>query len=92
MNKVHRAVKATGYLVSAAGSALFGNKPPKPPKGVVFTVDDLETYVNNLVEMSRPPGLSLVVVKDGETVYQRSFGLADGLSYYQASACPLILV
>ena len=78
MSKVRRAVKATGYLLSAAGSALFGNKPPKPSKGVVFTVDDLETYVNNLVEMSRPPGLSLVVVKDGETVYQKSFGLADG--------------
>jgi CubicO group peptidase (beta-lactamase class C family) len=77
MNKLLRAGKATGYLLSAAGSALFGSKPPKPPKGAV-SIDDLEAYVNNLVEMDRPPGLSVAVVKDGETVYQKSFGLADG--------------
>jgi len=77
MNKVRRAGKVAGFLLSTAGSTLFGNKPPKPPEGAV-TVDELEAYVNKLVEIGRPPGLSLVVVKDGETLYQKSFGLADG--------------
>jgi CubicO group peptidase (beta-lactamase class C family) len=34
--------------------------------------------LNKLVEFGRPPGLSLAVVKDNETVYLKSFGLADG--------------
>ncbi|HSG17038.1 MAG TPA: serine hydrolase [Anaerolineae bacterium] len=77
MNKVRRAGRASSYLLSAAGSALSGSKPPKPPQGTV-TVGELEAYVNKLVEIGRPPGLSLAVVKDGEIVYIRGFGLADG--------------
>jgi CubicO group peptidase (beta-lactamase class C family) len=78
MNRLRRAGKVSKFLLAMVGTTIFGNKPPKPPEGAVFSVDDLETYVNNLVEMSRPPGLSLVVLKDGDTVYQKSFGLADG--------------
>ena len=77
MNKVRRAGKASSFLLSAAGSALFGSKPPKPPEGAV-TIGHLEAYANKLVEIGRPPGLSLAVVKDGETIYQQGFGLADG--------------
>jgi len=77
MNRLRRAGKVSKFLLSTVGTTLFGSKPPKPPDGAV-TIDELEVYVNQLVEMSRPPGLSLAVVKDGETVYQKSFGLADG--------------
>jgi CubicO group peptidase (beta-lactamase class C family) len=77
MNKARRAGKASSLLLATAGSALFDKKPPKPPEGRV-TIGDLEAYVDKLVELGRPPGLSLAVVKEGETVYQRSFGLADG--------------
>ena len=77
MNKVRRAGKASSFLLATAGSALFGRRPPKPPQGTV-TVAHLEAYAQKLVAIGRPPGLSLAVVKDGKTVYQKSFGLADG--------------
>lgn len=63
--------------MATVGSTLFGAKPPKPPHDA-NSVRDLEAYVNKLVEMSTPPGLSLAVVKDGNMVYNKSFGLADG--------------
>jgi len=77
MNKLHRAGKASGFLLSAASVSLFGSKPPAPPEGPV-NVGELEAYVERLVEIGRPPGLSLAVVKGSEIVYQKSFGLADG--------------
>jgi CubicO group peptidase (beta-lactamase class C family) len=77
IDKLRRAGRASGYLLSAASSALSDRKPPEPPQGSV-TIGELEAYVNQLVEIGRPPGLSLAVVKKGEIVYQRGFGLADG--------------
>ena len=32
MNKLRRAGLASKYLLSTAGSVLFGDKPPKPPE------------------------------------------------------------
>jgi CubicO group peptidase (beta-lactamase class C family) len=77
MNTLQKAGKASKYLFATVGATLFGPKPPKPPQNA-NSVAELEMYVNKLVEMSRPPGLSLVVVKDGKMVYNKSFGLADG--------------
>jgi len=77
MNKLRRAGKVSSYLLSTAGSVLFGDKPPKPPEKAVG-VPELEAYVNELVKISRPPALSLVVIKEGQIVYEKSFGLADG--------------
>jgi len=77
MNTLPKAGKVSKFLAATLGSALFGKKPPKPPQHA-NNVTELEAYVNTLVEMSKPPGLSLVVVKDGKMVYNKSFGLADG--------------
>ena len=77
MNTLQKAGKASKFLLATAGSALFSPKPPKPPEQVNSTAE-LEEFLNKLIEMSRPPGLSLVVVKDGIMVYNKSFGLADG--------------
>jgi CubicO group peptidase (beta-lactamase class C family) len=77
MNTLQKVGKASKYLFATVGATLFGPKPPKPPQNA-NSVAELEAYVNKLVEMSRPPGLSLVVVKDGKMVYNKSFGLADG--------------
>ncbi|MGD1045919.1 MAG: serine hydrolase domain-containing protein [Bacteroidota bacterium] len=41
------------------------------------TITELETYLNALVESGNPPGMSLVVVKDGKIVYEKGFGWAD---------------
>ncbi len=42
-----------------------------------LTVSELEEYLNGLVESGSPPGLSLVVVKNGRFIYQKGFGWAD---------------
>ena len=77
MNTLQKAGRASKYLLATLGATLFGTKSPKPPEHV-NSIAELEAYVNKLVDMSRPPGLSLVVVKDGNVVYNKSFGLADG--------------
>ena len=62
-------------------------KPLKPPQEV-SSLAELETYLDDLTghNPDSPPGLSLVVVKDGESVYQKGFGLADGPRNVQATA------
>jgi CubicO group peptidase (beta-lactamase class C family) len=77
MNALQKAGQASKFLMATLGTTLFGPKPPKPPE-YVSSVPELEAYVNQLVVVSRPPGLSLIVIKDGEMVYNNSFGLADG--------------
>lgn len=77
MNALQKVGQASKFLFAALGNTLFGPKPPKPPR-LAKNITELETYVNQLIEMSRPPGLSLVVVKDSEIAYSKSFGFADG--------------
>ena len=64
-------------LLAGAGFAAVRPKPPKPPE-VVTSLEEVEAYLDALVAFGTPPGLSLVVVKDGEVVYGKGFGLADG--------------
>jgi CubicO group peptidase (beta-lactamase class C family) len=64
-------------VLLATGVSVLAPKPPPPPK-TASSMADLETYLNKLVEYGDPPGLSLVVVKNGNPVYTRAFGLADG--------------
>ena len=54
-------------------------KPLETPD-TVSDLAELEGFLDNLVgyNADSPAGLSLVVVKDGEAVYQKGFGLADG--------------
>lgn len=65
-------------LVLLIGSFfLLRPKPPRPPESVERVVE-IETYLNDLVTFGTPPGISLVVVKNGKMVYSHGFGLADG--------------
>jgi D-alanyl-D-alanine carboxypeptidase len=54
-------------------------KPLETPESVT-DLAELEDFLGNLAgyNADSPAGLSLVVVKDGEIVYQKGFGLADG--------------
>ncbi|MEZ4862791.1 MAG: serine hydrolase domain-containing protein [Caldilineaceae bacterium] len=63
--------------VVAGGYILLRPKPPPPPEAV-SSVAKAEAYAEKLVEFGTPPGLSLVVVKEGAIVYNKAFGLADG--------------
>ena len=77
MNRLKKAGKASKFLLLTIGSSFFGSKGPKAPQSV-SNIAELEDYLNKLVEFGAPPGLSLVVAKDGAIVYSKAFGLADG--------------
>jgi len=61
-------------LMIIVGSSLYflAPHPPDTPKQVKG-VTELEAYLNQLVKSGDPPGLSLVVVKDGQIVYNNAF-------------------
>jgi D-alanyl-D-alanine carboxypeptidase len=64
-------------VVLSVGLYAFAPHAPSTPKQEMNTAE-LETYLNRLVASGNPPGLSVVVVKDGNVVYNTAFGLADG--------------
>jgi len=64
-------------LIIVAGLYAFAPHAPGTPDQV-GDVAELESYLNRLVKSGNPPGLSLVVVKDGGIVYNNAFGFADG--------------
>jgi D-alanyl-D-alanine carboxypeptidase len=72
-------------LLAGVGAAVLRPKPPRPP-ATVASIAELEAYLNALTRFGSPPGLSLVVVKDGSLVYQKGFGLADGPRSQAATA------
>lgn len=72
------------FLILAGGLYVFAPHPPRVPEHVADQ-GELESYLNQLVASGSPPGLSVVVVKDGEIVYNRAFGYADGPSKIAAT-------
>ena len=68
---------AVGLMLAAVGVAYaFSPHPPSTPKQVK-DLAQMETYLEKLVASGSPPGLSIAVVKDGQMVYNRAFGMAD---------------
>ena len=65
--------------LSTAGYLSLKPRPLKPPE-TVSSLAKLEAYLENLIgyNADSPPGVSVVVVKDGKIVYQNAFGMADG--------------
>jgi len=68
------ALAVVGLLV--IGLAFLWPKAPKPPN-TVASVEELEAYIETLVDFGTPPGLSLVVVKNDQLAYSKGFGWAD---------------
>jgi len=62
-------------------------KPLKTPESV-SDLAELEAFLSKLAgyNADSPPGLSLVVVKNGEIVYENGFGQADGPLNHPATA------
>jgi CubicO group peptidase (beta-lactamase class C family) len=54
----------------------FAPHAPATPKQIK-DVSDLEVYLNRLVDSGNPPGLSVIIVKNGRVVYSNAFGYAD---------------
>ena len=66
-------------VVFAVGYLILKPKPLKPPE-TVSSLAEIEVYLEDLTgyNLDSPPGVSLVVVKEGEVVYENAFGMADG--------------
>lgn len=63
---------------------LLRPRTPQPPESPQ-SLDEVEQYLETLVDYGTPPGISVVVVKQGEVVYSEGFGLADGPTAIPAS-------
>lgn len=66
-------------VLAIVGYFILLPKPLKTPDAV-SNLAELEDFLDNLTgyNADSPAGLSLVVVKEGEVVYEKGFGLADG--------------
>jgi D-alanyl-D-alanine carboxypeptidase len=62
-----------GVLLLGCSSIFETTEPPK----TIASINEFETYLNNLVESGTPQGMSLVVVKNGKVIYNKGFGWAD---------------
>ncbi|MCE7985008.1 MAG: class A beta-lactamase-related serine hydrolase [Caldilinea sp. CFX5] len=85
----NRLIKMGGLLLTVglfSGGVIYAYAPhpPKTPTDIT-KVAELEQFLTKLVAAGNPPGLSIVVVKDGKLVYNRAFGLADGPKQIAAS-------
>jgi len=63
------------FFVSVALYAFAPHAPSIPRK--VNNVGELESYLNQLTDSGTPPGLSVVVVKNKQILYNNAFGYAD---------------
>ena len=78
-----KALKIIGIVVLAlvvlvVGFMLLRPTPPKPPQSV-GSLGEFESYLTTLAghNAGSPSAVSLVIVKDGEIVYAKGFGLVD---------------
>lgn len=55
---------------------IFAPHVPSTPKQAA-NIEELEAYLNQLVASGNPPGISVIVVKEGKVVYNKAFGFAD---------------
>ena len=76
-------VLLVGALLGAGFYAL-ATHPPATPRQLKNS-NELEAYFDRLVASENPPGLSLVVVKDGRIVYNRGFGYEDRPAWKKAN-------
>lgn len=63
-------------LIAVVGIYALAPHPPGTPNQV-DNVAELESYLDHLIKSGNPPGLSLVVVKNENFVYNNAFGYAD---------------
>jgi D-alanyl-D-alanine carboxypeptidase len=64
-------------VIIAAVIYALAPHPPRTPASVE-SISELEEYFKRLVKTGSPPGLSIAVVKDGNLIYKKAFGYADG--------------
>jgi len=87
---VRKIVSAVGIVLLVLAVVGYLTLVPRPLEtpDTVADLAELESYLDDLTghNADSPPGLSLVVVNNGEIVYQKGFGLADGPRNIPATA------
>jgi CubicO group peptidase (beta-lactamase class C family) len=63
-------------VIGLVGIAILAPKPPTVPDSMSSSTE-LDEFLADLVESGSPPAVSVVVIKDGETVYDKAFGFRD---------------
>ncbi len=74
--RIGRGCSPLAMLAIIAGCSILPPELPTPP--VFENRAQIDRYLEAVVTAGDPPGLSVVVVHEGATVYERGFGLADG--------------
>lgn len=64
-------------VIGLVGIAILAPRPPSVPDSMNSSTE-LDEFLENLVGSDSPPAISVVVMKNGETVYKKAFGVADG--------------
>ena len=64
-------------VIGLVGIGILAPRPPSVPEAMGSSTD-LDAYLEDLVQSDSPPSIAVVVLKDGETVYSKAFGMADG--------------
>lgn len=67
-------------LVASVGPFFFLAPTPSADPQAVRTVDDLDRYFTSITSVGLPPAMDITVLKGGEKVFSKAYGVADGLT------------
>ena len=65
------------FCIFIIGGLLVQISPPSIPSSPA-SLSEIESVIDKMVRAKKPPGMSVVIVKDGQIVYRQGFGWADG--------------
>ncbi|WP_195576562.1 cyclic peptide export ABC transporter [Paenibacillus sp. 1001270B_150601_E10] len=77
MNKLSRLLLSIGLIAILFISTTNGMLSAAASTIGSATVNDIDAYIEDMLDKSKIPGMSVVIVKGNETVYQKGFGYAD---------------
>ena len=66
------------FLVVSVGPYFFLAPTPSANPEPVKTVEDLDRYFTSITSEGLPPALDITVMKGGEKVFAKAYGVADG--------------
>ena len=77
-------LKVFGAMIMVGGVGILISRPRLPED--VSSIEEIEQFIQLAVSRNQPPGMSVMVVKDGSVVYDAAFGLADGQNQIPATS------
>lgn len=69
-------LKLVGVLILIGGVSLWITRPRLSKD--TRSIEEIERFIRQTVSRNQPPGMSVMVVKDGDVVYEAAFGMANG--------------